>query len=83
MPELEDTRKRLQQHLTQVGVEEFRHSAKAIVRKGRVVGYVLSYSWQKPDVEYVRLLEIISQESGYGSVKFDDNGITLEISLSL
>lgn len=79
---LDDTKIRLQQELTRHGITVTRQSDELIVRKGRIVGYLVACSWEQPLVDSERLLEIIARTGGYGAIKREDDVTTLQVSIS-
>ncbi|MBN2003094.1 MAG: hypothetical protein JXA21_07025 [Anaerolineae bacterium] len=80
----------LNQALGQLGVLHITcQSTELVVKKGQVVGYVLSFSWDATVIalDVGRLLEIVKQAGGYGTLKSEATAehtiATLQVSFSL
>ena len=80
---LDDTKARLLQELTRHGITVTQQSDELIVRKGRVVGYLVACSWEQPPVDPTHLLDIITRSGGYGAIKRADDVTTLQLSISV
>ena len=80
---LDDTKARLQQELTRHGITVTQQSDELIVRKGRIVGYLVACSWEQPPVDPAHLLNIIARSGGYGAIKRADDVTTLQLSISV
>ena len=73
---------RLRQELTRFGISA-QQSTELVVKKGKIVGYVIACSWEKQPVDTEQLLGIITRHGGYGTIKQTGGVTTLEVSLSL
>ncbi|MBN2005790.1 MAG: hypothetical protein JXA21_20705 [Anaerolineae bacterium] len=85
---IESSEAQLSCALEQVGVPYTnQQSAQLVIKKGKVVGYVLAYSWEATGAKDIqRLLGVVKQAGGYGAVKRETVAgratITLEVSFS-
>lgn len=79
---LNDTKTRLQQELTRYGITITQQSDEVVIKKGRIVGYVVACSWEQPPVDHDELLKIILRTGGYGTIKRENTVNTLQISIS-
>ncbi len=87
---IETSKTQLTGALARSGVPHItRQTTELIIKKDRVVGYVLAFSWDATlDVSAVRrLLRIVKQAGGYGAVRSEaapeGTRATLEVSFSL
>lgn len=80
--QLEATQTRLRQELTRFGISA-QQSVELVVKKGKIVGYVIACSWERQPVDTEQLLGIITRHGGYGAIKQAGEVTTLEVSLSL
>lgn len=79
---LDDTKARLQQELTRHGITITQQSDELVIKKGRIVGYVVAFSWEQPPVDRDELLKIIIHTGGYGTIKRENTVNTLQVSIS-
>lgn len=86
MDRLNTFKTHLRRELTQLGITDTRESTDIVVKKGRVVGYVIANSWQQhpqQGVDIELLLSIIANKGGYGTIRTDGEMMTLQVSISL
>jgi len=68
---LERSRTQLCHDLEQLGITATRQRTEFVVKRGRIVGFVLAFSWPSFPLDVNRLVRIIAAADGHGTIEED------------